>query len=49
MLLAATADSVLCCVKGKRQGRPVFCTVRNGLIAAPFIIVLSVLITHLLR
>lgn len=49
MLLAAIADSALRFVKGKRPGRPVFCTLRAGLIAAPFVIVAGLTLTHFAR
>ena len=49
MLLAAIADSLLRLIKGKRPGRLVFCTVKAGLIAAPFVIAAGLAITHQLR
>lgn len=49
MLLAAIAESALRLVKGKRPGRPIFCTWRAGMIAAPFVIVAGIALTHFAR
>lgn len=46
--MAALADSLVRLMKGT-DTKPVLCTVKAGLIAAPFIIVAGVSLTHLLR